>query len=101
MISEIYIWIRKSSNKLFQSKYIYPNIYVVQINTFPTLNLYGPITQGKKQYNKANVFQGGEVQITLAARLRREQYMAFGISGAEGRPAMLGADVVVAYWDNR
>lgn len=41
------------------------------------------------------------MQITLAARLRKEQYMAFGISGAEGRPAMLGADVVVAYWDTK
>ncbi|XP_048001488.1 protein Skeletor, isoforms B/C [Leguminivora glycinivorella] len=45
--------------------------------------------------------QGNQIQITLAARLRREQYMAFGISGAEGRPAMLNADVVVAYWDNK
>ncbi|CAG5020852.1 unnamed protein product [Parnassius apollo] len=45
--------------------------------------------------------QGDQVQITLAARLRKEQYMAFGISGAEGRPAMLGADVVVAYWDTK
>ncbi|KOB77550.1 Protein Skeletor, isoforms B/C [Operophtera brumata] len=45
--------------------------------------------------------QGDHIQITLAARLRTEQYMAFGISGAEGRPAMLNADVVVAYWDNR
>ncbi|PZC78224.1 hypothetical protein B5X24_HaOG202475 [Helicoverpa armigera] len=45
--------------------------------------------------------KGDQVQITLSARLRKEQYMAFGISGAEGRPAMLGADVVVAYWDTR
>ncbi|XP_050357466.1 protein Skeletor, isoforms B/C isoform X1 [Nymphalis io] len=45
--------------------------------------------------------QGDHVQITLAARLRKEQYMAFGVSGAEGRPAMLGADVVVAFWDSR
>ncbi|XP_063629705.1 protein Skeletor, isoforms B/C [Cydia splendana] len=45
--------------------------------------------------------QGNQIQITLSARLRREQYMAFGISGAEGRPAMLNADVVVAYWDNK
>ncbi|XP_052749030.1 protein Skeletor, isoforms B/C [Galleria mellonella] len=45
--------------------------------------------------------QGDQVQITLAARLRKDQYMAFGISGAEGRPVMLGADVVVAYWDTR
>ncbi|XP_047526144.1 protein Skeletor, isoforms B/C isoform X1 [Pieris napi] len=45
--------------------------------------------------------QGDLIQITLAARLRKEQYMAFGISGAEGRAAMLNADVVVAYWDNR
>ncbi|XP_039760676.1 protein Skeletor, isoforms B/C isoform X2 [Pararge aegeria] len=45
--------------------------------------------------------QGDHVQVTLSARLRKEQYMAFGLSGAEGRPAMLGADVVVAYWDSR
>ncbi|XP_041985293.1 protein Skeletor, isoforms B/C isoform X3 [Aricia agestis] len=45
--------------------------------------------------------QGDHVQVTLAARLRKDQYMAFGLSGAEGRPAMLGADVVVAYWDIR
>ncbi|XP_053619492.1 protein Skeletor, isoforms B/C isoform X2 [Plodia interpunctella] len=45
--------------------------------------------------------QGDHVQITLAARIRKEQYMAFGISGAEGRAAMLNADVVVAYWDVR
>ncbi|XP_048486593.1 protein Skeletor, isoforms B/C isoform X3 [Plutella xylostella] len=45
--------------------------------------------------------QGDHVQISLSARLRKEQYMAFGVSGAVGRAAMLGADVVVAYWDNR
>ncbi|KAL4706946.1 hypothetical protein ACJJTC_005215 [Scirpophaga incertulas] len=45
--------------------------------------------------------QGEQVQITLSARLRKDQYMAFGISGAEGRPVMLGADVVVAYWDSK
>ncbi|KAL0861171.1 hypothetical protein ABMA27_009654 [Loxostege sticticalis] len=45
--------------------------------------------------------QGDQIQITLAARLRKDQYMAFGISGAEGRPAMLGADVVVAFWDSK
>lgn len=27
--------------------------------------------------------------------------MAFGLSGAEGRPAMLDSDVVVAFWDTR
>lgn len=27
--------------------------------------------------------------------------MAFGLSGAEGKAAMLGADVVIAYWDTR
>ncbi|CAH2985104.1 unnamed protein product [Chilo suppressalis] len=45
--------------------------------------------------------QGDQVQITLSARLRKDQYMAFGISGAEGRPAMLGADVAVAFWDSK
>ncbi|XP_014365174.2 protein Skeletor, isoforms B/C [Papilio machaon] len=45
--------------------------------------------------------QGDQVQITLSARLRRDQYMAFGVSGAQGRPVMLAADVVVAYWDNK
>lgn len=48
-----------------------------------------------------SLLQGDQVQITLSARLRKEQYMAFGISGAEGRAAMLGGDVVVAYWDTR
>ncbi|KAJ0170675.1 hypothetical protein K1T71_013447 [Dendrolimus kikuchii] len=41
--------------------------------------------------------QGDHVQITLSARLRKEQYMSFGISGAEGRAAMLGADVITSY----
>ncbi|GBP44118.1 hypothetical protein EVAR_81439_1 [Eumeta japonica] len=45
--------------------------------------------------------QGDQVLITLAARLRKDHYMAFGISGAEGKAAMLGSDVVVAYWDTK
>lgn len=43
--------------------------------------------------------QGDLVRITLTARLRDDQYMAFGLSGVEGRPQMIGADVTVAFYD--
>lgn len=43
--------------------------------------------------------QGESIQISLSARLADDHYMAFGLSGVEGRPAMIGADVAVAFWD--
>lgn len=34
--------------------------------------------------------QGENIQIELIGRIRGDQYMAFGISGANGRPQMVG-----------
>lgn len=33
--------------------------------------------------------QGDYVQIELIGRIREDQYMAFGLSGAQGRPQMV------------
>ncbi|XP_054266957.1 protein Skeletor, isoforms B/C isoform X2 [Macrosteles quadrilineatus] len=43
--------------------------------------------------------QGDHVEIQLAGRIREDQYLAFGISGENGRPAMVGADVAVVYYN--
>ncbi|XP_063228586.1 protein Skeletor, isoforms B/C isoform X2 [Bacillus rossius redtenbacheri] len=43
--------------------------------------------------------QGDHVQVQLAARMREDQYMAFGLSGEQGRPSMVGGDIVVAFYD--
>lgn len=43
--------------------------------------------------------QGDWVQIQLAARIRDDQYMSFGLSGESGRSSMVGGDVVVAFYD--
>uniref|UniRef100_A0A8D8Q2Y6 Protein Skeletor, isoforms D/E n=1 Tax=Cacopsylla melanoneura TaxID=428564 RepID=A0A8D8Q2Y6_9HEMI len=43
--------------------------------------------------------KGEYVQIKLSAVLREDQYMAFGLSGEEGRANMVGGDVVVAYYN--
>ncbi|KAI5706345.1 hypothetical protein M8J75_007174 [Diaphorina citri] len=40
------------------------------------------------------------VQIKLSAVIRDDQYMAFGLSGEEGRVNMVGGDVVVAYYNS-
>lgn len=39
------------------------------------------------------------VIIRLSARIADNEYMAFGLSGAEGRSQMIGGDVTVAYYD--
>lgn len=38
---------------------------------------------------------GEDVQIRVSGRIREDQYVAFGLSGREGKAEMLGADVVV------
>ncbi|XP_037029296.1 protein Skeletor, isoforms B/C isoform X1 [Bradysia coprophila] len=43
--------------------------------------------------------QGDNIQIELIGRIKGDQYMAFGISGTNGRPQMVGADIIVAYYD--
>ncbi|XP_046993641.1 protein Skeletor, isoforms B/C [Schistocerca americana] len=39
------------------------------------------------------------VQVQLDARIREDQYVAFGLSGEQGRSTMVGGDVVVAFYD--
>ncbi|KAE8740565.1 hypothetical protein FOCC_FOCC013898 [Frankliniella occidentalis] len=39
------------------------------------------------------------VEIQVSARIREDQYVAFGLSGEQGRASMVGGDVVVAYYD--
>ncbi|XP_049534032.1 protein Skeletor, isoforms B/C [Anopheles darlingi] len=41
------------------------------------------------------------IVIELIGRISEEQYMAFGISGSHGHPQMIGADVVVAFYDRK
>jgi len=40
------------------------------------------------------------VIIRLSAKMDENEYMSFGISGAEGRTKMIGADVAVAYFNS-
>lgn len=42
---------------------------------------------------------GPQITIQLAGQVMEDEYMAFGISGAEDRSSMLGADVAVTYID--
>ncbi|XP_026828705.1 protein Skeletor, isoforms B/C isoform X2 [Ooceraea biroi] len=44
---------------------------------------------------------GEDVQIRVSGRIREDQYVAFGLSGKEGKAEMLGGDVVVIGYDNR
>ncbi|XP_045455231.1 protein Skeletor, isoforms B/C [Melitaea cinxia] len=44
---------------------------------------------------------GNQITIQLAALLRADEYMAFGISGSLSGSRMLGADVAVAWFDER
>lgn len=43
---------------------------------------------------------GEDVQIRLSGRIREDQYIAFGLSGQQGRARMIGGDVVVVGYDN-
>lgn len=45
--------------------------------------------------------QGDHVLIELYGRIKEDQYMGFGISGAQGRAQMVGADVVIAFYDRK
>uniref|UniRef100_A0A1I8PS48 DOMON domain-containing protein n=1 Tax=Stomoxys calcitrans TaxID=35570 RepID=A0A1I8PS48_STOCA len=44
--------------------------------------------------------QGEYLQVELVGRITEDQYMAFGVSGANGRAQMSQADVVVAFYDS-
>ena len=50
---------------------------------------------GKMQVQWAAIVNG--VIIRLSGRIDEKEYMAFGLSGAEGRTQMIGGDVTVAY----
>ncbi|XP_072384339.1 protein Skeletor, isoforms B/C [Diabrotica undecimpunctata] len=39
------------------------------------------------------------VDISLSAKIPENQYIAFGLSGASGKPQMVGGDVIVAFYD--
>jgi len=43
---------------------------------------------------------GENVQIRLSGRIRENQYIAFGLSGQQGKARMIGGDVVVVGYDN-
>lgn len=44
---------------------------------------------------------GEDVQIRVSGRIREDQYVAFGLSGREGKAEMIGGDVVVIGYNNR
>ncbi|XP_032682523.1 protein Skeletor, isoforms B/C isoform X2 [Odontomachus brunneus] len=44
---------------------------------------------------------GENVQIRVSGRIREDQYVAFGLSGREGKAEMIGGDVVVIGYDNK
>nr|XP_033323000.1 protein Skeletor, isoforms B/C isoform X1 [Megalopta genalis]XP_033323001.1 protein Skeletor, isoforms B/C isoform X2 [Megalopta genalis]XP_033323002.1 protein Skeletor, isoforms B/C isoform X1 [Megalopta genalis]XP_033323003.1 protein Skeletor, isoforms B/C isoform X1 [Megalopta genalis]XP_033323005.1 protein Skeletor, isoforms B/C isoform X1 [Megalopta genalis]XP_033323006.1 protein Skeletor, isoforms B/C isoform X1 [Megalopta genalis]XP_033323007.1 protein Skeletor, isoforms B/C isoform len=47
------------------------------------------------------VIMGDDIQIKVSGRIREDQYIAFGLSGSDDKPEMLGGDVVVVAYDNR
>ncbi|XP_076177973.1 protein Skeletor, isoforms B/C isoform X2 [Ptiloglossa arizonensis] len=42
-----------------------------------------------------------DIQIRVSGRIREDQYVAFGLSGSEGKSEMIGGDVVVIAYNNR
>ncbi|KOC68274.1 Protein Skeletor, isoforms B/C [Habropoda laboriosa] len=43
---------------------------------------------------------GEEIHIRVSARIREDQYVAFGLSGYDGKSEMIGGDVVVVGYNN-
>ena len=56
------------------------------------------LLNGRMQVQWEAILDG--VIIRLSARMDENEYMSFGISGAEGRTKMIGADVAVAYFNS-
>nr|CAH0099112.1 unnamed protein product [Daphnia galeata] len=56
------------------------------------------LLNGRMQVQWEAILDG--VIIRLSARMEENEYMSFGISGAEGRTKMIGADVAVAYFNS-
>lgn len=55
------------------------------------------LLNGRMQVQWSDIIEG--VIIRLSARIAENEYMAFGLSGADGRSQMIGGDVTVAYFD--
>jgi len=45
--------------------------------------------------------QGEDVQIRISGRIKEDQYVAFGLSGRDGKAEMIGGDVVVIGYNNK
>ncbi|XP_055697831.1 protein Skeletor, isoforms B/C isoform X2 [Phlebotomus papatasi] len=69
-------------------------------------------TTAKPQHNNCREMLGGRLQVKweiqgdnvivdLYGRIREDQYMAFGLSGVQGKSQMIGGDVVVAFYDTK
>ncbi|XP_046462387.1 protein Skeletor, isoforms B/C-like isoform X2 [Daphnia pulex] len=56
------------------------------------------LLNGRMQVQWEAILEG--VIIRLSARMDENEYMSFGISGAEGKTQMIGADVTVAYYNS-
>ncbi|XP_059352990.1 protein Skeletor, isoforms B/C-like isoform X2 [Daphnia carinata] len=56
------------------------------------------LLNGRMQVQWEAILEG--IIIRLSARMDENEYMSFGISGAEGRTKMIGADVAVAYFNS-
>ncbi|XP_017759111.1 PREDICTED: protein Skeletor, isoforms B/C [Eufriesea mexicana] len=41
-----------------------------------------------------------DIQIRVSAKIKENEYIAFGLSGSEGKPKMIGGDVVVAAYNS-
>ncbi|CAH2096688.1 unnamed protein product [Euphydryas editha] len=54
-----------------------------------------------RDYQVSWEIHGNQITIQLAALLDEDEYMAFGISGSTSGSRMLGADVAVAWFDQR
>lgn len=72
--------------------------------TFQTTTTPRPVYSNCREIipNKLQVkweLQGEYLQIDLYGRIGEDQYMAFGLSGANGRAQMSRSDVVVAFYD--
>lgn len=63
----------------------------------PQINTCREVIPGRLQVKWE--IQDENLVIELFGRIKENQYMAFGLSGANGRPQMVGGDVVVAFYD--
>ncbi len=113
IIFSLAFWRQKNSNRLYLSIFLnvlHTIFYKDKIKNILCLNFQTTTTtQRPKSTNCKEIIDGKlqvqwEIQedylvIELFGRIQEEQYMAFGLSGANGRAQMKGGDVVVAFYD--